>query len=104
MLHRSLAESAGHFWQPAKFENMTNPDFKYLKHLQNPGHLLITADSICGKEEHVGITKRMFIVIKEFEKFMCHEITYQYYTKLMIQSFISCVVKWLNEFPTRGGT
>ena len=78
MLHRSLAESAGHFWQPAKFENMANPDFKDLKHLQNPGSLLITADIIYGREEHVGITKQMVILIKEFEKCMCHEITYQY--------------------------
>ena len=35
MLLRSLAESAAHFWWPEEFENMENPDFKNLKHLQN---------------------------------------------------------------------
>ena len=27
MLRWSLAESAGHFWQPSEFENVANPDF-----------------------------------------------------------------------------
>ena len=39
MLRRSLAESDGRFRWPAEFENVANPDFKNLKHLQNPGHL-----------------------------------------------------------------
>ena len=34
---------------------------------------------------------------------MCHTITYQYYTKLMIQSLISYVLNWLNAFSTKGG-
>ena len=34
MLRRSLAESAGHFWHPAKFENAANPDFENFKRLQ----------------------------------------------------------------------
>ena len=38
MIRRSLAESAGHFWWTAEFENMANPDFENLKHLQNPDH------------------------------------------------------------------
>ena len=33
---------------------------------------------------------------------MFHAIKYQYYTKLMIQSLFSCVVKWLNAFTTKG--
>ena len=40
-----LAESAGHFWWPAEFENVANPDFENPKHLQNPGHLPMTAAS-----------------------------------------------------------
>ena len=47
MLRRSLAKSAGHFWQPAEFENMANPDFKNLKHFQTPGHLPLNAPSKC---------------------------------------------------------
>ena len=47
MLCWYLAESAGYFWQPEKFENVANPDFKIFKHLQNLGHLLMTAASIC---------------------------------------------------------
>ena len=45
-LRQLLAESAGHLSQPAEFENVANPDFDHLKHLQNPGHLSLTAPSI----------------------------------------------------------
>ena len=45
MLSWSLAESDCQFWQPAEFENMANPDFENLKHLQNPGHLMLTVDT-----------------------------------------------------------
>ena len=34
-----LAESDGHFWWPAEFENMANPDLENPKHLHNPGHV-----------------------------------------------------------------
>ena len=40
---------------------------------------------IYGKEEHVGIIERMIRLIKESAICMCHAITYQYYTKLVIQ-------------------
>ena len=46
MLCRSLGESDGLFWQPAEFENVANPDFENLKHLQNPGHLPLTEASM----------------------------------------------------------
>ena len=46
MLRRSLADSTGHFWQPTEFKNAENPDFENLKHLHNPGHLLLTAPSM----------------------------------------------------------
>ena len=46
MLRRSLAEIASHFWWPVEFENVANPDFESLKHLQNPGHLSLTAPSL----------------------------------------------------------
>ena len=49
MICRLLGESAGHFWQPAEFENVANPDFENPKHLQNPGHLPLTKSSITGK-------------------------------------------------------
>ena len=45
MLHRSLAESAGYLWQPEEFEILANLDFNNIKHLQNPGYLLLTATS-----------------------------------------------------------
>ena len=45
MICLSLSESAGQFWWPAEFENVANPDFENLKHLQNPGHLPLTTDS-----------------------------------------------------------
>ena len=46
MLLWSLAESAGRLWWPTEFENVANPDFENLRHLQNPGHLPLTAASI----------------------------------------------------------
>ena len=46
MLRWSRADSTGHFWQPAEFKNVENPDFENLKHLQNPGHLSLTAPSM----------------------------------------------------------
>ena len=48
MLRRSLSESVDHFWWPSEFENVANPDFENLKHLQNTGHLSLTASSIPG--------------------------------------------------------
>ena len=45
MFRWSLAESAGHFWWPAEFENMANLYLKNIKHFKNPGHLLLTAPS-----------------------------------------------------------
>ena len=47
MLLRSLADSDGLFWWPAEFENVENPDFENIKHLQNPGHLSLTKPSMC---------------------------------------------------------
>ena len=46
MLRRSLDESGGHFWWPVELKNVSNPYFENLKHLQNPGHLLLTAPSM----------------------------------------------------------
>ena len=46
MLRQSFAESAGHFQWPEEFENVANPYFNNLKHLQNPGHLLLIKSSI----------------------------------------------------------
>ena len=43
MIHWLLAVSDGHFWQPAEFKNVVNPDFENLKHLQNLGHFSLTA-------------------------------------------------------------
>ena len=46
MLHQLLAESAGNFWWPAELENVANPDFENLRHLQNPGRLPLNKASI----------------------------------------------------------
>ena len=50
MLRWYLAESIGHYWQPAQFVNVVNPDFDHLKHLQNSGHLLLPAPSVSYKK------------------------------------------------------
>ena len=42
MILWSLAESSGPFWQLAEFENLENPDFENLKHLQNLGYFSLT--------------------------------------------------------------
>ena len=49
MFCRSLAESSGQFWQSEEFESVANPYFENIKHLQNLGHLLMTAPSIYGQ-------------------------------------------------------
>ena len=54
MLHWMLAESTGHFWHPAEFENVANEYFENLKHLQNPRHLLLTAPNIYIVLGHTG--------------------------------------------------
>ena len=36
----------GHFWQPEELENMANPDFNNLKHLENLGHFYLTTGSM----------------------------------------------------------
>ena len=46
MLRRLLAESAGHFWWPAEFEDVANSDFENIKHFHNPEHLPLTEFSI----------------------------------------------------------
>ena len=45
MLRRLLADSAGHFWWPAEFENVENPYFENIKNLKNLGSLSQTAPS-----------------------------------------------------------
>ena len=46
MIHWLLAVSDGHFWQPAEFKNVVNPDFENLKHLQNLGFFFLISDSM----------------------------------------------------------
>ena len=53
MLGRSLDESAGHFWWPAEAENVANPDFGNLKHLQNPVNLPLTKASMLNLSQCV---------------------------------------------------
>ena len=55
ILDWSLAESSDPFWCPEEFENVANPYFDHLKHLQNPGHLSLTATSMwCLVCHHFG--------------------------------------------------
>ena len=42
-LSQVLATSTVNLWCPEKFKNMANPDFENHKHLQNHGHLFLTA-------------------------------------------------------------
>ena len=66
-------------------------------------HLLPIFKHIYSKEENVGTIKRIIRIIKKLARCMCNAISYQYYTELIIQSLISCVVKMLNIFPTKVG-
>ena len=34
---------------------------------------------------------------------MCHAVPYRYYTKLMVQALIACMIEWINAFPTKTG-
>ena len=48
MICSLLAVSAGHFWQPAKLENVSHPDSGNIFHLKNLGPLFITKLFIKG--------------------------------------------------------
>ena len=65
MLCRSHSESASHFWQPEEFENVANPYFKHLKHMQNPGHLSLTAPNKC-RNLSMGLSGNLFCVLFHF--------------------------------------
>ena len=54
MLRRSLADSDGRFWWPEEFHKVVNPYFNNLKHLQNPGRLLMTKSSILYSCDDIG--------------------------------------------------
>ena len=54
MIRRYLADSAGQFWWPEEFEDVTNPYFDNLKHLLNPGHLLLTKSSMFSSCDNIG--------------------------------------------------
>ena len=54
MLRCLLANSAGHFWWPEQFENVANPYFYNLKHLLNPGHLLLTKYIMLYSCDNIG--------------------------------------------------
>ena len=54
MLRRLLVDSAGHFWWPEEFDKVANPYFNNLKHLQNPGRLLMTKSSILYSCDDIG--------------------------------------------------
>ena len=54
MLWRSLDESAGHFWWPEESENVANIGFDNLKHLQKPGHLLLTKSRMLSSYDNIG--------------------------------------------------
>ena len=58
---------------------------------------------IYGKDEHVDIIEGFIRVTKEICRCITQSIPYIYYTKLMVQSLIACVVKWINTLPSRNG-
>jgi hypothetical protein len=66
-------------------------------------HLLPTLTQIYGKNEHVGVIERAIRVMEERARCTCHAVPYKYYTKLMIQGLVACVIKWLNAFPSNNG-
>ena len=47
MIRRLHDDSAGKFWCQVEYENVKNPDFENIKHLQSTEHLSMTAPSIC---------------------------------------------------------
>ena len=63
MLCRLPGDSSGHFWHPEEFKNVANPDFENIKHLQNPGHLPLTAASI--------IHTFFYLILEVFIKIQC---------------------------------
>ena len=60
MLCWLLGESDCHFWQPEESENVAIPDLENLKHLQNPGNLLLTEASTYQLALLVEFRKKSF--------------------------------------------
>ena len=58
---------------------------------------------IYGNDERVDIIERIIRVTKDRCRCITHSIPYIYYTILMVQSLIACVVKWINAFPSKIG-
>ena len=52
MLSRLLADSDGHFLQLEEFEDVENPDFENIKHMQNLGHFLLNKSCRWPQKEY----------------------------------------------------
>ena len=63
-------------------------------------HIAPTTLDIHAKEEHVPEIERENRTVKERARCVFHLLPYAVWPKLMLRELVSCVLYWLNRFPT----
>ena len=64
MLCWILSESTDRYEGTVDFENLANPDFENLKHLQNLGPLLLTEPCIYILDLIIGCVKYLYVALQ----------------------------------------
>jgi len=62
-----------------------------------------TIFDVCGAGERVPVVERSIETIKERTRCLCKSIPYKRYTKLMTVHAVLTSVRWINQFPSKGG-
>jgi len=58
---------------------------------------------ICSADEHVPVVERAIRTVKERTRCLCNSVPYKKYTKLMTVHAVITAVRWINQFPSKGG-
>jgi len=58
---------------------------------------------ICGANEHVPVVERSIRTIKDRTRCLCKSAPFTRYTKVMTVHAVLTAVRWINQFPSKGG-
>ena len=62
-----------------------------------------TIFDVCGAGEHVPVVERAIRTIKERTRCLCKSVPFNRYTNLMSVHAVLTAVRWINQFPSKGG-
>jgi len=62
-----------------------------------------TIFDVCGAGEHVPVVERSIRTIKERTRCLCKSVPYKRYTDLMTVHAVLTTVRWIIQFPSKGG-